>query len=388
MIDRNSAPELIFKEALTYWTGFVGEHFLRLRTFSRLRSRAERRILARGLPEAGILPVPKIDPRSIDPLVFRKQYVQGYTPVVLKGVGAAWPAIQKWTPEFFKTNYGNETVCVRVKAAGVGPESVYTRDIRMADFIDNILSGGEYYASNVEDLFNTNPELRNDLPLRALEAYSCAERQRSAPARKRRWRIPNWGEILSTQIFISNSKGRTGYHCASGGNFFLQVYGRKRWLFVNPRHTAFMYPVIRKDLFYSASALDARLSSQDLARQGYPLYNLIPKYEAVLEAGDVLYSPQWWWHTVDNLSDSIGVALRFRTDVFANNPLYSIMAMFSPDLLRALYEIVRTGWSADTVTVRRLFEPEGKALDIRVSRGQRAQPANQSEAHVDATSSR
>ncbi len=386
MIDRNSAPELTLKEALTYWTGFVGEHFLRLRSFARLRSRAEIRILARGLPEAGVVPVPKIDPRSIDPQVFRTQYVQGYTPVVLKGVGAAWPAVHKWTPGFFKTRYGNETVCVRVKAASVGPESVYTRDITMAEFIDNVLSGGEHYASNVEDLFNTNPELRNDLYLAELEAYSCREPRRSAPDSKRGWRIPNWGEILSTQIFISNSNARTGYHCASGGNFFLQVYGRKRWLFVNPRHTAFMYPVIRKDLFYSASALDARMSSLSLAQAGYPLYNLIPKYEAVLEPGDVLYSPQWWWHTVDNLSDSIGVALRFRTDIFANNPLYSVMAMFSPDLLRALYQIVRTGWSADAVTVRRLFEPEGKALDIRVPRGQRPESAQKSEAHVDAAS--
>lgn len=366
MIDRKSAPHLSLSQALTYWGGFVGEHYLRLPLFSRFRSRVEGGLLSQGLPQGGIVQIPRVDPRATSPQRFLKDYVRGYTPVVIKGLGSTWPAVQNWTPEFFKSRYGEETVCVRIKAAGVGAESVYTRDVTMAELVDNVLRGGEYYANNIEDLFNAHPELRNDLLLLELEAYSCPNPPKITPGQKKGWRLPKWGEILSTQIFISNAKGRTGYHCASGGNFFLQVYGRKRWLFVNPRHTPFIYPIIRKDFMYSSSAVDSRMSTRDLVKEGYPLYNLIPKYEVVLEPGDVLYSPQWWWHTVDNLSESIGVAMRFRTGALAGNPVYSAMTTLSPALWRHLYQVFRTGWGTDTTGARTFFEPEGGKLDVRL----------------------
>ncbi len=365
MIDRDSSPTLSPREAVLYWTGFAGEYYFRSELFGRVRGRVEDRLLRQGLPERGVGSVPSIDPRAITPRAFREDWVQAYAPVVMKGFGSSWPAFRKWTPEFFQSRYGNEKVCVRLKSAGLGPESVYAREVTVAQFVEDILSGGESYASNLEDLFNANPELRDDLDIPGLLPYSCADAARVA-RRSRRWRIPKRGEILSTQIFISNGRGRTGYHCAIGGNFFLQVYGRKRWLFVNPRHTAFMHPYVRKDFLYSASAIDPRLSREDLTRQGFPLYDFAPKYEVVLEPGDLLYSPQWWWHQVDNLGDSIGVAMRFRNDMFAGNPMYSAMAICSKTVLRYWYEIFRTGWGSDTAAVRKLFEPEGRKLDIRL----------------------
>src|SRR5258708_22682488 len=153
MIDRNSDPHLTMEEATTYWGGFIGEHYLRLKLFGRLRVHAERAVLARQLPERGIVAIPRIDPSTISPDRFRNEYIKGYAPVVLAGVGAASPAVKKWTPGFFKSEYGTEKICVRVKAAGVGAESLYTREGTMAELIDNITSGGEHYATNLEDLF-------------------------------------------------------------------------------------------------------------------------------------------------------------------------------------------------------------------------------------------
>jgi hypothetical protein len=233
----------------------------------------------------------------------------------------------------------------------------------LAEMVANIQSNGEYYANNLEDLFNEHPEFRDDLLLREIEVYSRAA-PKVDPGATKGWRLPRWGEVLSTQIFISNANGRTGYHCAAGGNFFLQVYGRKRWVFVNPRHTPFMYPVIRKDFIYSGSPVDVRMDSEEQTRAGYGLYNLIPKYEAVLEPGDVLYSPQWWWHTVDNLSLSIGVAMRFRTGAFAENPIYSAMTGLSPHMLRHLLRIFRTGWGSDATAARTIFEREGSGVKV------------------------
>jgi hypothetical protein len=331
-------------------------------------------LLQRNLAERGRVQVPRIDLAGMSPQQFRNEYIRPNIPVVLKDAAANWPAVQKWTPEFFRANYGSETLCVRVETRRVGVESVYSRDVTLAELIDDVRSGGEYYASNLEDLFNDNPALREDLLLRELERYSCDHGRRLAPRARKGWRVPRLGEILSTQIFITNANGRTAYHCEPGCNFFVQVYGRRHWVLVSPRHTPFMYPAIRKDFIYAGSPVDDHLGREDLRAAGYDLYNLIPKYEVVLDPGDVLLSPQWWWHTVDNLGASIGVALRFRTRSFVGNPVYSAMAMLSPALWRHLRQIVRTGWGADATAARHFFEPEGTDVRIRLAPSKAVSP--------------
>lgn len=374
MIDKNSDPHLRLSEAATYWSSFVGEHYLHLPLFAKLRQTIEAGLLQRNLPERGKMPVPAIDPASITPQQFRRGYIKRYAPIVLKGLAAEWPAVRKWSPEFFQANYGAENLCVRAKAVGVGQESVYTKDITLAELVEDMRHGGEYYGTNLEDLFNHNPELREDLLIPELETFSCARPLGLSPSQRKGGRYPRWGEIFSTQIFITR-RGRTGYHCAAGGNFFVQVYGRKRWVFVNPRHTPFMYPVIRKDFFYSGSTVDDRMGRDELFQAGHGLYNFIPKYEVVLDPGDVLYSPQWWWHTVDNLGPSIGVSMRFLSAPFASNPVYSTMSMFSPNVVRHFFQIIRTGWGVDRTGARTLFEPEPSQAKAAANR-----PAGKTEA--------
>ena len=364
MIDPHSDPRLRPTEAAAYWTGFAGEHYLGFSFFGDMRKRVEAGVLRRKLPAIGTIPIDRIDPQDTTPEEFRRDYIRRYTPVVLKGVASQWPAVQKWSPEFFAAHYGSENLLVRTRSAGVGAESAYTRDMTLAELIDNLCHDGEYYAGNLEDVFNNHPELRGDLLLREIEVYSSGAPPKFTPDEKRGWRLPKWGEILSTQLFISNANGRTGYHCAAGGNFFLQVHGQKRWTFVNPRHSPFMYPVIRKDFFYSSSPVDVRMNGEEQVREGYPLYNLIPKYEVTLNPGDVLYSPQWWWHTVDNVGFSVGVAMRFRTGAFAENPVYAAMTGLSPNFVRHMAGIIRTGWGSDTTAARTIFEREGSGVKV------------------------
>src|SRR5450432_2147321 len=60
---------------------------------------------------------------------FLNEYVATNRPVVVEGAGSKWPAISKWTPEFFKAQFGSKLVDV-------------SRSERMpfADFIDAVLA--------------------------------------------------------------------------------------------------------------------------------------------------------------------------------------------------------------------------------------------------------
>ena len=97
---------------------------------------------------------------------------------------------------------------------------------------------------------------------------------------------------------IKNFINQNCKYCTNGINLFVQVYGNKEWTFVDPKFTKWMYPVTRKDMFYAASYLDWRKDVKGQEEDGYPLYKYVPKFKTLLQPGDVLFSPQWWWHAL------------------------------------------------------------------------------------------
>src|ERR1700676_5283055 len=65
---------------------------------------------------------------------FLNEYVLKNRPVVLKDACQDWKAIGKWTPEFFKENYGTKTVpVVERKRAVTGRHKIL-----MKDYVDEI----------------------------------------------------------------------------------------------------------------------------------------------------------------------------------------------------------------------------------------------------------
>ncbi|MEM7518055.1 MAG: cupin-like domain-containing protein, partial [Planctomycetota bacterium] len=104
-------------------------------------------------------------------------------------------------------------------------------------------------------------------------------------------------------LFISGEGDGSGYHCANEVNFFFQVYGEKEWFFVHPRYTTQMDPRFttpRCNYFGSG-----------LKWGEHPRH--VPIGRVLLQPGDVLINPPWWWHWVRNRSTSIGVATRWRS---------------------------------------------------------------------------
>ena len=87
---------------------------------------------------------------------------------------------------------------------------------------------------------------------------------------------------------------------------------------------------------YCASPIDLAKSPDVISEQGYELWRYVPKYEAHLDPGDVLFNPAWWWHWVDNTSEtSIGVANRFPSDTFfAGNAALQMLAMGNPHAIK------------------------------------------------------
>lgn len=306
----------------------------------------EKRILEQSIPygEVPAVPVPRVKVEDLSPEDFKRIHLASNTPVVIEGMAKDWRAVKEWSPLFLKGRYGKEVIPVRVRGDAIDESSLRIRDTTLAELVDDIYSGGKLFGANIEDVFNHNPELREALDIKMLTDYGCEGKH---------------SKIGSTQYFISGGGTRSGLHCTGGINLFVQIYGRKEWTLVSPKFSKWLYPATRKDMFYAASPIDWKRSYEELDRLGWPLYKYIPKYVTMLEPGDVLLSPQWWWHSIYTPEPAIGVATRAMNRFILGNKVFSWMWVTSPQFWKLVSHLVKTGWGSDASSGARLaFEAE------------------------------
>jgi hypothetical protein len=92
----------------------------------------------------------------------------------------------------------------------------------------------------------------------------------------------------------------TGWHCAIGNNWFAQVAGTKRWFFMDPKYSSKMSP-----------GRGGKVNMQTTVHNMAELQKHIPLRYADIRTGDLLYNPDWEWHTIKNFEGlSIGVPMR------------------------------------------------------------------------------
>lgn len=107
----------------------------------------------------------------------------------------------------------------------------------------------------------------------------------------------------------------TGWHCAAGNNWFIQAIGRKRWYFLDPKYSAYMHPL-------RGGKVNMMTGTPKMSEKT----PYLPVEYADLNPGDMLYNPDWQWHTIRNYEGlSIGVPIREvnMSLSFANNFQYT-----------------------------------------------------------------
>ena len=124
-------------------------------------------------------------------------------------------------------------------------------------------------------------------------------------------------------------------HNSGLSNLFVQVHGEKEWLLYPPQLTPAINPR-RSDSIYRTAVLTPEFpDSEQIAP-----YDRLPGYYVKLSPGDLLFNPPFWWHSVRNCSESMGIGYRwfnlcsaFRSsftmsfiDCFSTNP--SLFGMY------------------------------------------------------------
>jgi histone arginine demethylase JMJD6 len=240
---------------------------------------------------------------------FAKEYLYANKPVVVTDALKDWPALKRWSPEFFKREFGGMKLTLPAAGKGKGEykgksDGANTVEYTMERFIDRVMSSTDenpapYFRNQV--LYELFPSLKRDIE--PLPEYFQ----------------PNWlpdhymvkyvGEVLNRgaalELYIGGRGGAfpvLHYDGAGTHAFLMHVYGQKKFILYPPSQEEYLYPNPEKQ----NNSLVNDLDNPDLKK--FPLFAKAEPTVFILEAGELLFIPSHWWHTTKMLSPCISVS--------------------------------------------------------------------------------
>jgi len=111
-----------------------------------------------------------------------------------------------------------------------------------------------------------------------------------------------------TIVWFGPQGATTHTHYDISHNFYVQLYGEKRFLLFPPSalQNLYLFPLLHP----GAQASQVDLENPDLS--AFPLFENVSSANpvvAILQPGDVLYLPPMWFHHVSALTDSLSVSV-------------------------------------------------------------------------------
>jgi hypothetical protein len=220
---------------------------------------------------------------------FAERYVRHERPVIVRGGVRDWPPSYKWTPEYLKAVCGTRLVKIGVSTNGdyldyaerrnVGVEP----EVAIAKAIDGIFA-----PANAEQKYRVHQQ--------KLAKWRALHKE-SPPIRYVLRRVTN------KNIWMGSTGNVTKTHYDMEDNINVQLLGRKEII---------LFPSTQLDELYPRSAWDLRsnfsrveIEAPDLAR--YPQFSRATPLRAILEPGDFIYIPIYWWHQFRTLEASLNV---------------------------------------------------------------------------------
>ncbi len=228
--------------------------------------------------------VERIPPPSAEE--FRRRYVEARRPVIIVGAVEDWPARRLWSAEYLAANFGDRSVPVasvaRRRVENYGATGIPYREEPLRECIEHLQAVTTDHGYAMFLLAETLPELQADLRTPAF-----------APPTP--WSI--------YKFWMSAADTRTPLHMDLPHNLFMQFVGRKEVRLYPPRQEWGMYRHPPWSRLPQVSRVDAY--EPDVAR--YPRFARARALQCLVEPGELLFVPRFWWHQFRSSSFSISV---------------------------------------------------------------------------------
>jgi hypothetical protein len=220
---------------------------------------------------------------------FTERYARREQPVVVRGGLADWLPTHKWTPEYLKSVYGTRRVKVGMSKTG-----------EYANYVEKLKTGVDpevTFGEVVDGIFSPTSEGEKcRLHQEPLETWDTF-RDESPPIR---YITRN---VVAKNIWMGSAGNVTKAHYDTEDNVNIQLRGKKEFILYPSTQLGELYP--RSAWDYMSNFSQVEIAAPDLSR--YPRFGRATPMRAVIEPGDFLYIPIYWWHQVHTLEASLNV---------------------------------------------------------------------------------
>jgi len=241
--------------------------------------------------------------------VFWEQFVLRHKPVLIKGAVKQWPAIEKWA----KNGY--------LESKSFGEDAEYSETFNSSPC--SPLKRGKLN-NCIRDIFKLSNSRVYSIP-----SFLIPEKWTEDVHGYSFLNIKKLKKPLiypSSRLFAYKNASTEWHYHPTDETITSQIVGSKKIsLFrLNSKNWNLYYPFIKSNTHHLA---DGELY--------FPENSNLVKYEGILEPGDSLYIPPFWWHGVDPVDSTFGVTLAecFRT------PLTRLGDKNEPVLTEALSQL-------------------------------------------------
>lgn len=222
---------------------------------------------------------------------FIVQYYSQHHPVIITDGIKHWPALNKWTPEYFAEVVGDQLVEVQMGRNQVQDferkSTLLKQMIPMKAFVEKVLNAGasnDFYltANNAQNSKSAVTKLYGDIADFG-KGYCNVAQQNSL-----------------SFIWFGPKGTFTPLHHDLTNNMLVQIYGRKKVTLV---------PALQTPHLYNDRWVFSEISNlEDVDLKRYTEFKHVTRISLVLEPGEALFIPIGWWHTVESLDVSISVS--------------------------------------------------------------------------------
>lgn len=160
-------------------------------------------------------------------------------------------------------------------------------------------------------------------------------------------------------MWVSSPGVRTHTHFDSDHNIFVQLVGHKRFVLWAPNQTDSLCMFPRLHPMWHKSRVD--FEAPDLTPPPCASYGSSEAVAVDVEAGDVLYVPPFWWHTVETLSPSVSLTTLSRYHMLYNKMRGIYRMQYHFDKL-ALYQARLFSLRAFLVQLVRRLMPQPRSM--------------------------
>lgn len=310
---------------------FLINKYLGFNLFERLLNLYEDRYILKYISkkEVRAQEIPTINAPELTQEIFEQLSDNYRRPVLIKGYLKDTNSVKSWTENYLKEIIDDNFELTLLEKK----DELLLNNYTFKDFFEN-MNSSNIYINNDNTIFSNYPQLFNDIKEKFYELINTLKN-----SGLRNIHIANLfiGYNTSDKVKGSNT------HCGGSGNFFCMIKGCKKWTLIDPKYSIFLKGRTSQSGIHAQTLLD--MPDTDISTEPKILHHL-PRYEIVLEPGDILWNAPWWWHRIKNMNDGINIGIAIRNNKVTklnllNNFTYTISGytyLFYNTYLIGLYE--------------------------------------------------